>query len=91
MARRAANPAAIPRWVNYVNGVFTVTTDLRAIVKAIGLARTTELAALLDADLNRQLVRKHNTQRKVAAPLDRMIAKQVHKTMRHPKLIARSA
>jgi len=82
MARRAANPKAIPRHVNYQTGVFTVTTDLRAIIQAVGIERTLQLAAILDADIKREVIRKHNSSRKINDPVTKMLAKQVAKHTR---------
>ena len=78
--RRAANRHALTKATTYSIGVFSVTTDLRAMVEAFGLERTTELATALNHELARKKHRstaKPYNGRKIASDRNAVIANQI--------------
>ena len=79
MARKSANPNAIPKHVNYNNGVFCATMDLRAIILALGYETTTQLAKEINTKLQQQRIRSVNDKRKVNNKTSAMVNKQFRK------------
>ena len=76
--RRAANPGALTKSITYANGIFSATTDIRALVEAFGVERVTAIAYAMDKELNKlRSKRAPATARKIAAKQDAVIKDQL--------------
>lgn len=76
--RRAANPGALTKSITYANGIFSATTDIRALVEAFGAERVTIIAQAMERELNTIKSRaRSNKARKVAAHQDKVIKSQI--------------
>ena len=82
--KRYAKPG-ISKAVAYSVGVFTVSTDLRAIVELLGLERTIQLATALHNELTKeQRAKSKNKGRRVKSVhsvTDNTLAKQLSETV----------
>ena len=82
--KRNAKPG-ISKAVAYSVGVFTVSTDLRAIVELLGLERMIQLATALHHELTKEQRAKHKNKgrrvKSVHSVTDSTLAKQLSETV----------
>ena len=71
---------ALTKSQTYAIGVFTITTDLRAMIEVLGIERTISLARALNSDLNsRRSVDARNRSLKIKSLREKTVSKKTLK------------